>query len=478
MSILQTLYRVNRWWSNGEVPSAFLYRTVRRELQTVAALLDERRISTIVGPRRVGKSTILYQAIERLLQSGVPPTNILFFSGDDPALTSGGADLSNIIDAYASDVLHRNLEDDGAGWAEKAGKIYVFIDEVHFLDRWQLFLKSYYDRRLNVKFVVSGSSSVHLFKDSRESLMGRTDEIGVLPLDFRQFVAFSAVYSREPFNADTYLQLLPADGGPTIFGDPAGYFAEIWEKRHRIDEHAARLGGLLGDYMLAGGYPEFFEARDAISWQVRLASDIVQKALYKDIVSIYNIKNPEMMERLMYHAASGSGQEHSFTSIGSTLGVDTATASSYVDYLSQAFLLTLCDNYSPNVGKVVRKNKKIYVSDNGVWNALLRNDEIRPADAGMNAENICVQAARAAAQERNYKICFWREKGHEVDIVVDRKTDLLPVEVKFRNDFGKKDLDGLFYMMKKFAIDEGVVITKNKLAKEGGVYMIPLYCAL
>lgn len=308
--------------------------------------------------------------------------------------------------------------------------------------------------------------------------MGRTDEIDVLPLDFRQFVSFSGAYSREPFDAGAILGLLPERGSPSAFDDPSESFAWAWEKRHLLARYEARIGGLLAEYMLAGGYPEYFEARDIISWQMRLASDIVQKALYKDIVSIYRIKNPEIMERLMFLAASNSGQEHSFTSLGATLGVDTATVSSYVDYLSQSFLLTLSSNYSPNAGKVVRKNKKIYVSDNGVRNALLRIDEIGPGEAGMNAENTCVQAARRAAEARNYKVFFWRDRGHEVDIVVDRKTCILPVEVKYRNDFSAKDLGGLTRMMERFNVAEGLVVTKNRLEKTGGIVMLPICCVV
>ena len=73
-------------------------------------------------------------------------------------------------------------------------KVYVFIDEIHFIKNWQNYLKTYFDRKYNIKFIITGSSSMHLFKDANESLLGRIENIYVLPLTFNQFMNFYMTY--------------------------------------------------------------------------------------------------------------------------------------------------------------------------------------------------------------------------------------------------------------------------------------------
>lgn len=191
MDIIETLTRINRWWVSGRVDENFLYPVVRLEFQKIIALLDQERILSIVGPRRSGKSVLLTGTIDYLLKQGVPRERILFFSGDDPTLFSGKVTIGDVLEKYANDVIHENLN-------ELTNKIYVFIDEIHTLVDWQVWLKSYYDRRLSIKFIVSGSSATHLFQGSKESLLGRIESIHILPLSFRQFCHFWSVYKHEP----------------------------------------------------------------------------------------------------------------------------------------------------------------------------------------------------------------------------------------------------------------------------------------
>ena len=190
-------------------------------------------------------------------------------------------------------------------------------------------------------------------------------------------------------------------------------------------------------------------------------------------MSAWNVKNPEILERLLYYIAGGG--EHSYTSIAGALGVDVSTASSYVNYLSQAFLTSVCENYSPNAGKVVRKNKKLYISDNGIRNSLLRNIELSPEDEGRAVEGCCVNAARREAEREGYHVFFWREDKREVDVVLDKKNRLLPIEAKYRNSADESALFGLRRFMAKFGVAEALVVTKKHLEKKDGIYFIPFW---
>lgn len=130
---------------------------------------------------------MMYQTIDFLLKSDIDPKRILLFSGDEPGLFSNNETISDVLDDYSREVLNQSFDN-------LENKIYIFIDEIHFIKDWQLYLKSLYERRYNMKLIISGSSSTHLFKDSKESLLGRIDDIYILPLGLRQFTRFYNSY--------------------------------------------------------------------------------------------------------------------------------------------------------------------------------------------------------------------------------------------------------------------------------------------
>lgn len=189
MRIKESLLENNSWWQNRHMDFKFLLDKVRKEFRNIQKNLDEKRILSIIGPRRVGKSTLIYQTIHYLLEEKqIEPKRILMFSGDDPSLFFHENDrLSDVLNVYFDEILEENI-------AKLSSKVYIFIDEIHFIKNWQNFLKTYFDRKYNIKFIVTGSSSLHLFKDSNESLLGRIENIYILPLNFHQFLNFHRTY--------------------------------------------------------------------------------------------------------------------------------------------------------------------------------------------------------------------------------------------------------------------------------------------
>ncbi|MGL5149554.1 MAG: ATP-binding protein [Clostridium sp.] len=462
MSIIDNLYKINRFWKSGKVNKSLLYNVVREEFTQITDNIDEKRILSIIGPRRVGKSTLLYQTIDHLLKSGVNPKKILMFSGDDPSLFTDKNTIMDILEAYSTEVLHETLED-------LEDRIYVFIDEIHMIKGWQLHLKSYYDRRYNIKFIISGSSSTHLFKDSNESLLGRIEDLYILPLSLNQFIKFYSIYNVTDFKLNNFIDLLPKIN---LYDKAEEYYDILRKNIYNLNEFKPIINKIISEYLLVGGYPEYFECNNILKWQKRLVDDIVGRGLYRDIVSIYNIKNPDALEKLMYFIASNSGQEFSYTTIAQTLGVDINTVSSYVTYLSQAFLIGVSNNYTGNVGKSIRKNKKLYILDNGIRNALMRVDDLDPTDIGMLIENECLRHAKSYSDINNYTVYFWRDNGKEVDVVIDKKNNLLPIEIKYRTEIKGNQLKGLDKFCKDYDVINRVVITKDLLdTKENTIYI-------
>jgi predicted AAA+ superfamily ATPase len=464
MEPLEMLYRINRWWRTGKVDEVFLYRKTRSEFQNIIELIDEKRILALIGPRRVGKSTLLYQTIDYLLKTGIDPKRILFCGGDEPGLFSDPKTvIRDVIELYLKEIVQAKIE-------KIPEKIYILIDEIHFLDNWQLDLKSYYDKKYNLKFIISGSSATHLFHHSKESLLGRMEEIFIFPLDFRQFLDFYTVYKENQTG-----EVIKFDHQTHLLEDTAAYYTFLKAKYHDLIENENPITKILKEYLISGGYPEYFESTNLLLWQKRLVEDIITKGLYRDIVSIYSIKSPEILEKLLYLVAANQGQAFAYTSIAQTIGVDTVTVSSYLTYLAQAFLIGILENYSTNIGKIIRKNKKLYIIDNGIRNALLKVNQFEPAVEGQLIENCTVHYLKLYADQNRYNLFFWRDGQKEVDIILDRKTQVVPVEVKYRNQVSLEDLKGLTAFIAKFQVPYGIVITKNILKKEEQLYYIPFW---
>lgn len=467
MEKITTLSRLNRWWQTGTTNKAFLYKTVRSEFDDIIAFLDMERILSIAGPRRVGKSTLIYQTIDHLIKNGTDPKRIMFFSGDDPALFDNECTIGDILEVYANEALHESL-------TELEDRIYVFIDEIHVIHDWQLWLKSYFDKKFSIKFIVSGSSSTHLFSGAKESLLGRIDSINIMPLTFLQFCSFWAVYKNDE-KVTNFLNELPRG---SIFENISRYYTALEKDKWKLEDYKPYVNRALKEYLLIGGYPEYFDVMSNALWQKRLVGDIIGQGLYRDIVSVYNIKSPERLEKLLYFIAANNGQDFSFKTISDTLGCDNETVSNYISFLSQAYLAIALENYSANVGKMIRKNKTLYVLDNGIGNALLHLDTIDSSREGHLIETLCVRDALSACRENYWKLYYWRDGSLEVDIVIDKNSELLPIEVKYRNDPQQvENMKGFINKFKKgqLAIQEGLFITKDCLSRLDNIYFVPFW---
>ena len=467
MDIKSNLSITNPWWSNKKINEQFLLGRRRKEFEDIIEKINSKRILTIIGPRRVGKSTLIYQTINYLLEEKkVDRKRILLFSGDDPNLFFDENDkLSNVLDIYFNEILEENI-------SKLESKVYIFIDEIHFIKNWQNYLKTYFDRKYNIKFIITGSSSIHLFKDANESLLGRIENIYVLPLTFNQFMNFYMTYISK--NEDMQIPKFDLNNMDKVMKE----LEEIYYNQ----DLKLKIQKILKRYMVVGGYPEYFEVKDIEVWQKQLSEDIITRGIYKDILTIYNIKSPEILEKLLYYIAANNSQAFAYSGIASTFGIDTVTIMTYLGYLKQAFLINILENYSNNIAKVIRANKKLSILDNGIQNSLLKQKEIDSDLAGHIVETMVDFDFRLLCEKENYKQFYYRNSDkEEIDIIIDRNIDIIPIEVKYTNQIEKSDLKAI----NKF-IDEhqnkginqakfGIIITKDILKKEGNLYFVPYW---
>lgn len=467
MDIKLNLSITNPWWNNEKINNQFLLGRKRNEFNDIIEKIDNKRILSIIGPRRVGKSTLIYQTINYLLEEKkVDSKRILLFSGDDPSLFFDENDkLSDVLDIYINEILEENI-------SKLKSKVYIFIDEIHFIKNWQNYLKTYFDRKYNIKFIITGSSSMHLFKDANESLLGRIENIYVLPLTFNQFMNFYMTYISKAED----IQI------PKFDLNSIDEVMKELEEIYYNQDLKLTIQKILKRYMVVGGYPEYFEVKDIEVWQKQLSEDIITRGIYKDILTMYNIKSPEILEKLLYYIAANNSQAFAYSGIASTFGIDTVTIMMYLGYLKQAFLINILENYSNNIAKVIRTNKKLSILDNGIQNSLLKQKNIDSDLASHIIESMVDFDFRLLCERENYKEFYYRNSGkEEIDIIIDRNIDIIPIEVKYTNQIENSDLKAINKFIEENqnkGINQakfGIIITKDILKKEGNLYFIPYW---
>src|SRR5690606_34533043 len=116
------------------------------------------------------------------------------------------------------------------------------------------------------------------------------------PLTFLQFCKFWTSYRQDEKVAE-FLDQLPEGG---IFLNLEAYYRTLQEKSWRLEPYKPYINQVLKEYLLVGGYPEYFEVMNFTLWQKRLVGDIIGQGLYRDIVRIYRINSPERLEKLLY----------------------------------------------------------------------------------------------------------------------------------------------------------------------------------
>ena len=259
--LLKVLVSYNPWWKTGVVNPKLsktykrfaFYEAMKRLNQT-----DIRRTVVLTGTRRVGKTTIQYQMIEALLQSGVPPQKIVFISMDHPMLKLSA--MNEILDCY-----HENIYPDQ--------DVYYFFDEIQYAQDWDKWLKTIYDMQPDTKMVATGSASPVLVKGSQESGAGRWSAIQVPTLSFYEYC--------ELLNVDR--PDLPDDLKIT----PLVYKTQ--QERTQIMLQLSKVQNHFNRYLQVGGFPELALADNDILAQQVMREDVVDKVLKRDLPSLYTV---------------------------------------------------------------------------------------------------------------------------------------------------------------------------------------------
>jgi hypothetical protein len=465
LNIKEILYPYNPWWEDLEGAFARLpdfrrpvFDRIYRDIKLIPQIIS------ITGPRRVGKSTIIKQVVKELIAEGVSAGDIFYYSMDDPALLRRDVNRDDFFDA-----LMAQARDQAGGQADsiedKAGDklIYIFLDEIHKFENWELFLKKYYDICYPVRFIVSGSASSPIFKKSRESLLGRIKDYHMLPFSFREFVMFNNRDDREFIEVIMGVHI----AGKIMFGqltDHHIYLEKQWEGTPLISmDFRERLTNNLKKYMLDGGFPEVWTLPDAESKQAYLFDNQIQKVITEDLVLAVELRKPEALKKFFISLLENPGREINFSKLSKDLEIPRQSIEKYFPLLEMTDLVRSVEKFSKSPVRLRRGNIKCYLVDLALRNAVLRlREDILKDDTvmGMYAENLVFNAIRSI--EGLLAVNYYREKNEEVDFILHLGASrYLPIEVKFRNVVNKGDLQVVERVNERYKFGSGLVVTKN-----------------
>ena len=408
------------WKRSGSVPGVFVppvelpfVRFLSGRLQSTDGF---RRYELILGPRRVGKTTVMYQAGRRLLRDGVSPERIWWLRLDHSPLT--GVPLGNLVKQVVS----------GRSAGDEA---FLFIDELAYSHDWDKWLKTFYDEHWPVKIVATSSAASALTKKS-ESGVGRWSERFLRPCLLGEYMRLGGVPADIPASDNLRLTVESVVSG-AVSNPPSG-----------TREYRRKL-------LLVGGFPELLlkesgkrsESDLAFESQRVLREDAIERAIHKDITQSFGIDSPMLLEHFLYTLAGNMAGVLSPAKIGSGLRMSQATFDRYLSYLERAFLVFTLPNYSGSERAVQRRGRKLYFVDGAVRNAaLLRGVSLLEdtGETGLLLENMVGAHLRTLGYHTRNHLYYWRDGKYEADFIYDHPDHPVAVEVASSRNHSRKGL--------------------------------------
>ncbi len=478
LKVLEVVKKINPWFKTGSVPAPLLETFRRREFSFLERDLSKLDMATlIIGARRVGKSVLMYQLIDKLLKSGIEGKRILFIQGDNPLLNEYATTnlIRSILDLYQKHIIDQSLE-------SLTEIIYVFIDEAQNLSHWEAELKSIIDQKLKIKFVITGSSSFELRRGAQNPLTGRVSIQSIFPLSFSDYARYQlpesdqAGFMEQVREMSADFQIALRDGNlPKIYEIVcvASTLVTPYKLRESFDS-----------YLFYGGFP-WVVANKANNDHTRYLRDLLTTTISKDIMTQVEIREPQSFERLMVNLCFMAGQSIKYKSLAETLGIDERSVTKYIDYYVESHWAFISSPYVFHTKPdSVKTEKKVYVIDSGVINTLSFKDEHEfktdKTHQGHVIENVLHNHLLAYRQlivgSFQNSVPFWIESstGKEIDFIYEITGGVVPIEVKQKVSYDGSDLSTLQqFLIKRSSTKLAILTTQDLIKVEEKIALIP-----
>ncbi len=337
-------------------------------LEKIKPYLGKKIIKVIIGMRRSGKSYFLKQLRDELFKEGLKKESFLMIDMEEIKndFITSYKELVEYIDNYFKDIQGRRV---------------LFIDEVQDIKGWEKALRSYVKE--DYEIVITGSNA-HLFSSEIATLLaGRSIEIEMYPLSFREYLGFT----KEEDKVNGFKMYLKYGGMPVIY-----------------------------DFLMEGDKERY-----------ELLRSLYDSIILKEVISRHDIRDVHMLENLLKYIYDNIGNIFSAKKIvdylkSQKLNKSVDTIINYLRYLEGAFAVYKAERYDIKGKRLLEVSEKYYVSDLGIRHALIgyKADDI----SGM-LENVVYLELK----KRGYRVHVGKYEDMEIDFIAERNGQLLYVQV-------------------------------------------------
>jgi predicted AAA+ superfamily ATPase len=433
--VLDRIRFENPWWVDGHIEADYNEMTRRLYFDIFKPLVYEREVRravVLMGPRRVGKTVMLFHLVEDLIHNGIDPKKLIFITIENPVYNN--ITLEQLF-TYAKEATGLKDKDD---W-------HIIFDEIQYRKDWEVHLKSLVDSYRKDKFIASGSAAAALKFASIESGAGRFTDFILPPLTFNEYISLKGL--------DRIITPINLKWKEHI--------TQFYTSSH-LDE----LNKHFLDYLNFGGYPEvIFSEKIQANPGRYIRQDIVDKVLLRDLPSIYGISDTRELNSLFTTIAYNSGAEFSLETLSKQSQVPKNTLKKYIEYLEAAYLIKQIKRIDQSGKRFKRDNFfKIYLTNPSLRSALF--SPITNTDEMIG--NMVETAIFAQWMHREWFTPWYaRWQNGEVDMIGLSESTLKPVwalEIKWTNRYFEKpnELKSLYKFCSENTINNPIVTTIDK----------------
>ncbi len=401
--ILDVLKRWNLW--EHDIDTGI---TREKYLQDIYPYVARKEILVLKGIRRSGKSTIIQQLMKELVKKEkISKKQLLYLNLED----------HNFAQELKISLFDKVLQT-YQYYAKNKKKVYFFIDEIQNVPEWEKWIRTKYDLKEDIKFIVSGSSASLLSKELSTLLTGRNLSFVIRPLSFNEVLIFDNKTS-------------------------------------------------LHQYLEFGGFPEVVLEKSNEK-KLKILQQYFDDIIHKDIIDRYQVRNTKQLINLAHYLISAAGAKVSINKLSKTLGISKDAVAHYINYMIDAYLLFEVPffSFSAKVKHDVSRLPKLYVLDNGLINAV---NVKYSKNQGQMFENTVLISLLKEFKE----VSYWSDADSEVDFVVKKiainvtATDKIPIrEWKGLEAFKKKHKQ-FSLLLVTHSLNKENIISLRKFLEQG-----------
>jgi len=347
-------------------------------IEQLKPFVDKPFIKVITGIRRCGKSSVLLLLRDDFLSKGIKNEQIIYINFESFA----SVELQNAKNLY--EFVKTNVQKDK--------KTYLLLDEIQEVKDWEKCVNSFMVD-FDVDIYLTGSNSHLLSSELATFLAGRYIEISVFTLSFLEFLQFQA---------------------------------------HYLPEKTQNLKDAFVLYLRFGGFPVIHTADYQVETAYKIVNDIYSSVILRDTVQRYNIRDVELLERIVRYVFDNIGNTFSGKNVADYLKsqqrkIDINTVYNYLNALEGAFVIYRTPRYDIKGKEILKTQEKFYLGDVSLLYATMGYKD--RAIAGILENIVFLELKR-----RGYNVFIGKFDTREIDFLAEKQGKKIYVQVAYKLD--------------------------------------------